>query len=161
MLLAVLLLLFSPALSAACSSDMDCSLNGVCTAGNCTCDAPWKGERCHTLDILPGDVGINGIPLATYHGDSVYSTSWGGSVLQDPADGKFYMWAASMAHNCTMGEWQTNSEVVLASVTFPMGPYEKVKTVVMPWAHNPRHSGARQYHHERARVRSLHAGRWI
>ena len=81
--------------------------------------------------------------------------------IQDPADGKFYMWAASMAHNCTMGEWQTNSEVVLASVTFPMGPYEKVKTVVMPWAHNPRHSGARQYHHERARVRSLHAGRWI
>ena len=57
--------------------------------------------------------------------------------IQDPADGKFYMWAASMAHNCTMGEWQTNSEVVLASATFPMGPYEKVKTVVLPWAHNP------------------------
>ena len=74
-------------------------------------DAPWIGERCQRLDLLPGTVGLNNLPLCAYHGDGPNSTSWGGSVLQAPEDGKYYMWAASMVQNCTMGEWTTNSEV--------------------------------------------------
>ena len=49
----------------------------------------------------------------------------------------YYMWAASMVENCTMGEWETNSEVVLARSDGPLGPFERLKTVVEPWAHNP------------------------
>lgn len=30
-----------------CTSDANCSLNGVCDAGSglCACDAPWRGAR--------------------------------------------------------------------------------------------------------------------
>lgn len=128
-----LLALVSVRASVGCATDFDCSLNGLCTNGKCACDVPWKGDRCGTLDILPGAVGLHHIPLCTYHGDGPNSTSWGGSVLRSPEDGAYYMWAASMAHNCTMGEWQTNSEVVLAKADTPMGPFEKVKTIVLPW----------------------------
>jgi len=61
----------------------------------------------------------------------------GGSVLHAPEDGKYYMWAASMTSNCTMGEWTTNSEVVLAESVSPLGPFRRLKTIVPPWAHNP------------------------
>ena len=59
------------------------------------------------------------------------------SVLHAPEDGKYYMWAASMVNNCTLNDWMTNSEVVLAVSQTPLGPFEKVKTIVPPWAHNP------------------------
>ena len=85
-----------------CTTDLDCSLNGVCgDTKTCVCDVPWKGERCQTLDLQPGEVGLHDIPLCTYHGDGPNSTSWGGSVLHAPEDGKYYMWAASMVNNCT------------------------------------------------------------
>ena len=89
----------------------------------CKCDTPWIGERCQTLDIRPGTVGINELPLCAYHGDGPNSTSWGGSVIHAPEDSQYYMWAASMVNNCTMGEWVTNSEVVLARSPTPYGPY--------------------------------------
>jgi hypothetical protein len=38
---AVLLLATVTPLGAACKSDLDCSLNGDCTAGKCDCDAAW------------------------------------------------------------------------------------------------------------------------
>eukprot|EP01052_Picozoa_sp_SAG31_P006624 SAG31_NODE_306_length_17979_cov_7.825447_11_plen_257_part_00 len=45
-----------PALAAAatavgpCKTDLDCSLNGVCSAaGNCKCDRPWGGPGCGVL----------------------------------------------------------------------------------------------------------------
>ena len=58
-------------------------------------------------------------------------------MLHAPEDGKYYMWAASMTSNCTMGEWTTNSEVVLAESFTPLGPFRRLKTLVPPWAHNP------------------------
>eukprot|EP01084_Bolivina_argentea_P259112 437098_1 len=38
-----------------CKSDLDCSLNGVCSTqtGNCTCDAGWSGYKCDNLTLLP------------------------------------------------------------------------------------------------------------
>ena len=126
-----------------CTTDEDCSLNGVCNVstggapGVCSCDVPWIGHRCQTLELAAGEVGLHGLPLCAYHGDGVNSTSWGGSVLHAPEDGKYYMWVASMVNNCTMAEWTTNSEVVLAESGSPLGPFERVKTIVEPWAHNP------------------------
>ena len=42
---------------ASCSSDMSCSLNGVCAhpTGQCVCDTAWTGDRCQTLRVLPAD----------------------------------------------------------------------------------------------------------
>ena len=42
-----------------------------------------------------------------------------------------------MVEGCTLAEWTTNSQVVLASAKDPQGPFEKIKTIVVPWAHNP------------------------
>jgi len=141
------------AAAAGCTTDLDCSLNGLCSQQQssssssspveteaemaCVCDVPWIGERCQTMDLQPGEAGLHDIPLCAYHGDGPNSTSWGGSVLHSPEDGKYYMWAASMINNCTMDDWTTNSEVVLAKASTPLGPFSKVKTIVLPWAHNP------------------------
>eukprot|EP00658_Telonema_sp_P-2_P060743 TRINITY_DN49575_c0_g1_i1.p2 TRINITY_DN49575_c0_g1~~TRINITY_DN49575_c0_g1_i1.p2 ORF type:complete len:110 (+),score=24.07 TRINITY_DN49575_c0_g1_i1:246-575(+) len=75
--------------AAPCTTDLDCSLNGVCGGdGECLCDAPWKDsndrrERCSILDVLPHP--DNYVPA--YGGprtDTVFQkqnvTSWGGSM---------------------------------------------------------------------------------
>ena len=79
-----------------CNSDLNCSLNGLCTQGVCACDPPWAGDRCQRMVFAPGRVGLGGIPLCSYHGDDVNSTSWGASVLHAPDDGLYYAWVASM-----------------------------------------------------------------
>lgn len=35
--------------TSACTSDLDCSLNGVCQSGACTCVRPWSGPACGVL----------------------------------------------------------------------------------------------------------------
>ena len=40
--------------SAACTTDRDCSLLGICTAGACTCDAGWTGATCSRGDFKVG-----------------------------------------------------------------------------------------------------------
>ena len=32
-----------------CKSDLECSLNGVCTSGACVCVKPWGGASCGVL----------------------------------------------------------------------------------------------------------------
>ena len=53
LLLAGLITAAAPAISNACASDSDCSLNGVCSAGICLCDVPWKGVACGILGKRP------------------------------------------------------------------------------------------------------------
>jgi hypothetical protein len=36
-----------------CTSDLDCSLNGVCSGGSCDCDKPWSGATCETMNFKP------------------------------------------------------------------------------------------------------------
>jgi hypothetical protein len=53
-------------------------------------------------------------------------------------DGKYYMWVAEMTDHCSLGDWRTNSEVALAvSQLGPLGPFEKLANLILPWAHNP------------------------
>ena len=47
------------------------------------------------------------------------------------------MYAVSMTNNCTLDDWMTNSEVVLAVSQSPLDPFEKCEILVPPWAHNP------------------------
>eukprot|EP01060_Flectonema_neradi_P031639 TRINITY_DN4855_c0_g3_i2.p1 TRINITY_DN4855_c0_g3~~TRINITY_DN4855_c0_g3_i2.p1 ORF type:complete len:366 (+),score=84.56 TRINITY_DN4855_c0_g3_i2:48-1145(+) len=38
----------------ACSSDIDCSLNGVCKSDKCVCDTGFKGDTCAELNLYGG-----------------------------------------------------------------------------------------------------------
>jgi len=103
-----------------CVSDEDCSLNGVCTEGACVCDPGWTtlpfGENyamlpgCGYLNFAPSPVTKLG-PAVAFHGADLKTTSWGGSVHLNPTDGKYWMFAAEMAHHCTLDQWTTNSQV--------------------------------------------------
>ena len=58
-----------------CSTDTDCSLNGVCTNQRCACDLPWGGESCGVLLFFPLPR-----PSAAY-GYQPNVTSWGGNAV--------------------------------------------------------------------------------
>lgn len=41
----------------ACTHDLDCSLNGVCTGGACVCDMPWTSRDCGVIRRAEADPG--------------------------------------------------------------------------------------------------------
>ena len=131
-----------PPTPARCATDDDCSLNGLCDAasGACTCDRPWGGADCARLQFRPAPVSACGKACA-YHAMDRRNTSWGGSVVQAEDGGgggrTYVMAAAEMEGGCTLGQWQTNSQVALATAQTPLGPYRKVGVAVGPWSHNP------------------------
>jgi len=55
-----------PAHTAACKSDWDCSLAGVCTDGTCHCDAWTTGPDCSSIHFLPVDKARMGYLDGTY-----------------------------------------------------------------------------------------------
>ena len=133
-----------------CQTDEDCSLNGVCTSHECVCDPGWTTlpfgvngamePGCGYLDLGRAAVTACG-PACAFHGGEggvdLETTSWGGSVNKDPASGKFVMFAAEMAQKCTLGQWTTNSQVVMATSTTPTGPFAREGIAIPPWSHNP------------------------
>lgn len=70
-----------------CTTDLDCSLNGVCVAGGvCECDAPWKGPVC----------GVLGYKVTPASGRSLYRESdprntWNGAIIRGP-DGVYHLY---------------------------------------------------------------------
>ena len=56
MIMRVGALLWAAGAAAACQSDLDCSLNGDCTAGKCDCDA-----ACECIGHLAGSGGGVGV----------------------------------------------------------------------------------------------------
>ena len=124
-------MLFLLPLATACSTDSDCSLNGLCKNGACACDAEWIGDRCDLLNLLPTIPGHGYRP--------VNGSSWGGSLIRG-ADGQIHMFAAHMTEHCGLLSWETNSEVVHAVAPSPLGPFTvpaEQPTVIHRFAHNP------------------------
>ena len=82
---ALLLLAASATTAAGCASNLDCSLNGVCSAGACKCDAPWKGTEC----------GVLGYKTTPISGKSLFpesgklSNTWNGAILRG-TDGVYH-----------------------------------------------------------------------
>jgi hypothetical protein len=113
----------------ACASPVDCSLNGLCTAGACVCDAPWHGDACELLQRLPAAPG--GI-----YGWSPNVTSWGGNVIQH--NGTWHLYATEMAgKGCGLHVWGNQSTVVHATAASVEGPYERRSEAVGMEGHNP------------------------
>jgi hypothetical protein len=144
---AALLLLFVglAVCRADCSTDEDCSLNGLCTNGKCVCDDGWitiegsDSPNCGNLDFLPSPISECGPGCAFHGGDGGIdqkTSSWGGSVLKGD-DGKYWMFAAEMAQGCSLKHWTTNSQVVSAVSDTAEGPYVRQNIALPPWAHNP------------------------
>ena len=128
---ATLSLLWHAATSVAlgCSTDYDCSLNGVCTSSVCVCDDGWRGVTCGQLNLLaPAAISPAYVPLN--------GTSWGGSVVRGPQR-NYHMFVAEMANGCGMQTWATNSVIRHAVAVHPEGPYAAAEVVMPPFAHNP------------------------
>ena len=149
------LALAAPGSAPACTSDADCSYNGVCAlaTGTCLCDAPWVSDLgtgdpqtlpgCSYLDFLPSPVSPCG-PACAFHGGpsslDTNWTSWGMSVLQvSPTE--FHGFVAEMANGCGLSAWTRGSQVIHATAASPTGPFLRAAgpPVVPPWSHNPQH----------------------
>lgn len=118
----------------ACTTDDDCSLNGICQQGStCLCDAGWTASDCSRLDFRPAmrHTGFN----HTAEGNS----TWGAKIIQDPTDSKvFHLIMALFAHHCSLSYWTPYSTVVRATSTVgPEGPYQYNDEIVGTFAHNP------------------------
>jgi hypothetical protein len=138
--------MMSAAAQAVCTTDEDCSLNGLCTSGKCICDEGWTtlhgasdSNECGQLDFAPAAVSACG-PACAFHGGEggvdVLTSSWGGNVNKGD-DGKYWLLAAEMAQQCSLKHWTTNSQVVAAVADAPEGPFVRQNIALPPWAHNP------------------------
>lgn len=122
--------------AAACSTEMDCSLNGDCVQASCHCDRGWKGDRCDVLDLKPVDKYHNGYYNST-------AATWGGNVISNYTgtplliDNNYHINVAMMANECGLSSWGSNSFVAHLTSPTIQGPYTYKAQVIPPFAHNP------------------------
>jgi hypothetical protein len=126
-----------------CTTSADCAYNGECvkqndaertdpeSVGVCKCFAGWLGSTCEVFDLLPVNPHQGGLKLPNHD-----SSTWGGSVLFNDADGLYHMFASEILYNCGLYSWTTNSQVIRAVSESPYGPYRKVQVIVRPFAHD-------------------------
>ncbi|KAH8895371.1 hypothetical protein GQ53DRAFT_50293 [Thozetella sp. PMI_491] len=137
----------------ACTTDEDCSLNGICTPhrGNgskspscrrtCVCDPGWFGEDCGRLDLSPAkrDGGYNYTDATSpsYYG-AYGNSSWGGQIVQDLKDSTlFHLIVDQFAHGCGLTGWRPHSTIIRAeSRTGPQGPFHYAETIAGTFRHN-------------------------
>lgn len=90
-----------------CTSDIDCSLNGVCNrnTGNCSCLKAWNGYDCSNLTLTAATKGT-GYDVPGY-------SSWGGTVLFNNVTNKYNMYVSAMDNHCGINSWTLNSRIIL------------------------------------------------
>ena len=112
----------------ACTSDLDCSLNGVCSgSGGCVCDVAWEGAQCERFATLPVPPG----------GDlkEALNSTWGVGTLAGRVDGEYHLYASEFVGSCGVTAWQTNSQIVRFASASPRGPWERKELALPLWAH--------------------------
>ena len=114
---------------APCASDLDCQLNGACTAKLCICNAAWTGANCSTLNLQPAALR-NG-----YSSLGANISSWGAGVAFDPASMQYVMFNDEMNEHCGLGTWGANSHCILSTSATAAGPYAKQQVVLDSWCH--------------------------
>ena len=123
-----------------CLDADDCNQNGVCSlpAGTCICDASWTGTSCQLLTLQPSSRGDGTCePAPGFAVARGALTTWGGAPLLE-ASGSWALTVSEMANHCGMIEWGGCSQGALwrATNASVVGPYERVGTVIGPYAHN-------------------------
>ena len=109
------LLLTAIAGALGCSTDMDCALNGLCTAGACVCDSPWGNDDCSSLQYKVTPASAKDI----WTGDSNLNT-WSGPILHDAAAGKYHFISPVYEHASLWSVLYIAHGVADA----PTGPYD-------------------------------------
>ena len=84
---ALLVLTHQPGLLlASCTTDLECSLNGVCSAGACVCDKPWRGPSCAEMGYATTPAsGRDLYPVNRSH------NTWNGPIV-GPVDGLYHIY---------------------------------------------------------------------
>lgn len=127
-----------------CTTEDDCSLNGVCSDGSCICDPGWRSADCGELDLYPATkwTGYNHTNVNAsdaYEGGTKGNSSWGGQILQDREDpNKFHLITSQFAHGCGLSGWKPFSTIIRAeSSAGPRGPYTWAQELFSSFYHNP------------------------
>ena len=125
--LRLLPLLLAPLASAGCATDLDCALNGKCTAGACVCAPAWRGPGCQTLALQPAP------PTSDLRLPNV--STWGMGTVH--THGAWHGFFAEMEEGCGLTAWETNSLIAHAVAPSPNGPWKRVGETSGVWSHNP------------------------
>ena len=118
--------------AAGCSSNDDCSLNGICSAGSCVCDSGWTGASCGSLKLTQPVSVAYGQPA---NGVQPQISSWGGSVHL--LNGTYHAWIAEIVGGCGMRDWMTHSRCIHATSAMPGGPFIFSDEAMSTTCHNP------------------------
>ena len=113
---------------AACSTEFDCSLSGLCSNSRCVCDPWWTGPACDLLNLQNAASQAQGLQVPNYK-------SWGGHALAQ-GDGTFHGFFSFMCRHATLSDWTTKSSIWHATSTSAEGPYKLSDMVAPPWSHN-------------------------
>ena len=117
MLMTINLVMIWVSSASICSDDLDCSLNGLCSAGHCRCAVPWMGTSCALLNRTEApNRGIFGFS------PNITST-WGGNVLRDD-NGTFHLYASEIDGGLT--KFIDRSRVAHAVSSTIEGPYTRL-----------------------------------
>ena len=103
----------------ACTSDLDCSLNGACSTatGGCMCDVPWRGAAC---DVL----GVGAVNVTHLGYRNASDPTWGGTVLQHGGVWHLFTAGKRLTNGPLIGSGSATTRAVRAvSITGPGGPY--------------------------------------
>ena len=74
--------------SVKCSSQADCSFNGICTTNNtCQCFPQWTGGHCASLRFIPTSKS-SGLHLKI---NNTNTTTWGGGATYDNISKEWHM----------------------------------------------------------------------
>ena len=97
-----------------CESMLDCWGNGDCVQGQCVCDPAWSGSPvCNVMAFQPAP------EAGAYHNST--EASWGGNVVL--VDGLYHLFVAQFVNECPLAYWGTNSAIIRATSTSPLGPF--------------------------------------
>ena len=122
------LLFLTASAAAACTSDFDCSLNGVCAAGACQCDQPWKGSSCGVLGFKTTPASAKDI-----YPSNMPANTWNGPIAGPDSDGNYHAFVPIYPKGKLFGA-KTIKHGVSANIT---GPYDWKTKQEMPGKINP------------------------
>ena len=117
-----------PSLASPCTTNVDCSLNGLCapSTGMCTCDSPWSGQSCETLIYATTPASAKNIWVGANTNDTL--NSWNGPIVHNSADNTYHAYVPIYEHASLWGTLYTAHGVS----TSPTGPYDWVSMPNLP-----------------------------